>query len=162
LREAGKLSKNTLNVVDFDLERYSIQGAPGIRKGTAYCLRKGRGRKLIHDTDDSILIDGLSKNDVIDVLRSVKTFYSYDLETAYSQFAALCGCDSVVVPDPGLTEQQWRQDARYRYGIAYGSENIEEARSTVSMLRPFMKELELDSVRQVLSFMNEVNDHFTK
>jgi hypothetical protein len=154
------LSKNTLNVVDFNLSRFNTDGASLNRTGTAYCMRKGRGRQIEHDLSNSILIDGMSIADVIQVFKTVKTFYSYDTETAFSQYAALCGCDSVVIPDPNISEIQWRPDMRYAYGVAYGQRNIEIARSTASLLRPFMLELEQNSVREVLSFVNEASDHF--
>jgi hypothetical protein len=154
------LAKNTLNVVDFNLDNYNLEGASQNREGTAYCIRKGRGRQLAHDLNNSIRIDGLSHADVARVFKSVKTFYCYDMETAFSQYAALCGCDSVVIPDPDITEEQWRLDARYRYGLAYGEENIEKARATAPLVRPFMQEMEQNSTQQVLNFMDEVYAHF--
>ena len=154
------LSKSTLNVVDFNLDKYSTEGASQNRTGTAYCIRKGRGRQIEHDLSNSVLIDGMLPADVIKVFKTVKRFYSYDMETAFSQYAALCGCESVVVPKSNITENQWHLDARYRYGVAYGEENIENAQLTLPLLRPFMQELEHNATQQVMAFMNEADAYF--
>jgi hypothetical protein len=37
----------------------------------------------------------------------VETFISYDTYTAYSLFAVLCECESVVIPDEGVSEEAY-------------------------------------------------------
>jgi len=38
--------------------------------------------------------------------------------------AAMCGCTPVVIPDPGLTREQWTPEGGDRYGVAYGVDDV--------------------------------------
>src|SRR5689334_8505261 len=64
------------------------------RKGTCYMKRKGHDRPIVHDLSNSRCLDGLSHAEIADFFNTCETFYSYDDATMYSQYAALCGCDS--------------------------------------------------------------------
>ena len=64
------------------------------------------------------------------IFKRVERFISYDPHTAYSVFAALCGCDSIVVPIDGITKDQWQPDQKSQYGIAYGFDDLDSARQT--------------------------------
>lgn len=75
------------------------------RHGTAYCIRKGAGKPIVHDLTDSVCIDGMSHTQIADIFRRVETFISYDPYTAYSRFAVLCGCRSVVITDDSTARQ---------------------------------------------------------
>ncbi|REH40379.1 hypothetical protein DFR26_0580 [Paraperlucidibaca baekdonensis] len=111
-----------LKVVDYPLSLYNMSGIMNERTGSAYCIRKGLGKKIIHDLSDSILIDNLSHDDVAKVFKKTKVFYSYDTYTAYSLFAILCGCKSVVIPDKNVGINDWYPDERDRFGIYYGDD----------------------------------------
>ncbi|MBU3694727.1 MAG: hypothetical protein FGM40_07865 [Rhodocyclaceae bacterium] len=100
------------------------------RAGSAYTMRKGRGRPFAHDLSDSIVIDGKKPQEIAEILQRVETFVSYDLHTAYSAFAVIAGCDSVVIPQPGVSIEAWSPDPRGRFGIAYGFDDLERARAT--------------------------------
>ncbi|WP_462160467.1 hypothetical protein [Pseudoalteromonas maricaloris] len=90
------------------------------REGSCYMLRKGRGRKLVHDVSESVKIDGKSHYEIAEIFNDKKYFYCYDLYSAYSSFAALCGCIPIVIPEDGISEQDWQPVEKLRYGIAYG------------------------------------------
>lgn len=130
------------------------------RSGTAYCLRKGTGRPIVHDLEGSVLIDPLSHEHTAEVFRRVKTFISYDLYTTYSSLAVLCGADSVVVPDPALTETQWYAKEEDRWGLAYGFDRLEAARATAARQRARRQGLEADSLRSVAAFAAHARAHF--
>ena len=98
----------------------------GERRGSCYILRKGKGRTLVHDLKDSVLVDKLSHTELAKVFNRVQTCISYDAYTMYSLYAALCGCVSVVVPEPGVSKEQWYPDPKDRYGLAYGFDDIAE------------------------------------
>lgn len=127
-------SELELRIVHYPLELYNLVGVSENRVGSAYSIRKGIGKKIVHDLGDSILIDGKSHQEISEIFKRVKVFYSYDPYTAYSTFAVLCGCDSVVVPDAGISIDCWLPDAAHRAGIAYGVESITGARSERSKL----------------------------
>jgi hypothetical protein len=100
------------------------------RRGTCYLLRKGKDRSLVHDVEGSILIDDLSHAHKAELFNRCERFYSYDPYTMYSQYAAMCGCVPVVVPQPGVSEETWLPSEEDRYGLAYGEDRIAWAIAT--------------------------------
>jgi hypothetical protein len=132
----------------------------GPRVGNCYMLRKGVGRPLVHDLTDSVLVDGLSHVELAKVFNRVQTCISYDTYTMYSRFAALCGCDSVVVPEEGVSKEQWQPDPRDRYGLAYGFDDLDEARRTRPLLLPYLKERESAANQSVRSFVEKCEAYF--
>lgn len=120
--------KDFLKVVKYPIDIY--QGdITTQREGSAYLVRKGEGKSFIHPKD-AICVDGLSHSETAKILKRVKTFYSYDLYTAYSLFAVVAGCDSIVVPDDNLELEKWYPSEADRFGLAYGVGQLEWARAT--------------------------------
>jgi hypothetical protein len=156
------LSSHHLEVIHYPLEFYNLDGVVEARKGTAYCLRKGRHKKLQHSADDAILIDGKSHREVSAIFKRVERFISYDTYTAYSRFASLCGCDSIVIPDEGVTLDQWYANPQDRYGVSYGFDGIEEARATRSKMRERILAQEEKSLNTVRVFISETQNLFAK
>lgn len=110
------------------------------REGTCYILRKGKDRKIVHDLNNSILIDGKSHQEIAEIFNRTEMCISYDTYTMYSVYAAMCGCISVVVPEEGVLEEEWLPDPKTRYGIAYGFDKIEESKKTQQKLLERMEE----------------------
>jgi hypothetical protein len=129
------------------------------RSGTAYCIRKAQGCKIIHDLTDSINIDGKSHEEIASILKSVKTFISYDCQTAYLLFAAVCGCDSVAIPMEGLSEDEW-QPVEDRWGLAYGFDKIQWARETRPLLLSKLQRAQSDSINSTKAFATYCNNFF--
>lgn len=150
------LSENFLTVMDYDFDVYNDEGAPAERFGSAYTIKKGVGKPIQHDLTDSVLIDELEQEEIAQVFKSVKTFYSYDTKTAYSQLAVLCGCDSVVIPDPGVP-----RPPEMPAGVAYGIEEIETARESAHLIKPLLEAIKASAVQQVVSFMEESDAFFS-
>ncbi|MBC8796428.1 WavQ [Shewanella algae] len=151
-----------LKVIHYPLEHYNQVGVAEQRSGTAYCIRKGRGKPIVHDLKDSILIDGMSHADTAKVFKSVKRFISYDTLTAYSIFAVLCGCESVVIPDDGITKEQWYPNAEDRYGIAYGlgESEVRNALETSSKVLERVQAHHLASNDNVKKMIQEIGTYF--
>lgn len=151
-----------LNVLSFPFEYYNKSDAlPNeLRQGSAYCLRKGKGKEIIHDLQNSILIDGKSHAEIAAIFKRVKRFVSYDAHTAYSSFAGLCGAESVVVPDDGVDKEHWYPDEADRYGVAYGFDDLSWARSTADKLLIRMKTKEAQSKESVRQFASDVLAYF--
>jgi len=142
----SKLADFLLPIIHYPLNYYNLNQIPERRSGSAYCIRKGKGKLIRHDLKDSVLIDNLSHKKAAEVFKRVKTFISYDSYTAYSRFAALCGCDSIVIPDENVSQEQWYPNPEDRYGVAYGFENINAARETRILLQEkILKEVEQSS-----------------
>ncbi len=104
----------------------------GKREGVYFMVRKGRDVPRTYHPKGAIQVDGKSHAELAEIFAKAQMFISYDLHTAYSKYASLCGCDSVVVPRPGLSREQWKvgKDQADTDGIAYGYEDIERARKT--------------------------------
>jgi len=155
----SKTSDLILMILHLPLDIFYENPTSQERKGTAYMIRKGYNRKIIHNLENSIQIDGKSNREIADILRSVKTFISYDPSTLYSNLAVLCGCESVVVPIDGIEEDQWVPNY-INYGVAYGFENIEKARNTAPLMREALLLAEDESLDLVKLFAKEANDYF--
>jgi hypothetical protein len=156
----SKTSKVELKVIHYPIEHYNLENIDLPRKGSSYCLRKGKNKKIVHNLKDSVLIDKLSHSEVAIALKKSKQFISYDTYTAYSIFAVLCGCDSIVVPNEGESEEQWYPNETDRYGIAYGFDNIEKARITAHLVKEHIIKEEKKSFRNVECAVIEINKYF--
>lgn len=153
-------SSQELKVIHYPLEHYNKKNLSPKREGTAYCLRKGKNKKIVHELKDSILIDNLSHKEVAEVFKKTKRFISYDTYTAYSLFAVLCGCESVVIPDDNTSEEQWYPNETDRYGIAYGFENLEKANRTKELVKAFVTSEEEKSIKNVKSAIGIIGRYF--
>lgn len=139
-----------LRAMELNLDVFKDHGKE--RNGTCYMLRKMGHKQPIHPKD-SIFLDSYAEaggNEYLSmVFNKSKMFYSYDSATWCSIMAALCGCISVVIPDAGVTAEQWYERFPYfRYGIAYGSESdqIAHALNTRHLLRDHLLKLEAETI----------------
>lgn len=157
----SKLSKNKLFIARYHNDLYNQHGAlpPELRTGSAHCIRKGKEKKFIH-TPDSILIDGLNHEEISKIFKRVKTFISYDAKTMYSTLAAACGADSIVIPDEEISREQWEPNPVRSYGIAYGFDDLENARKTAPLVSRQLEKLTEASRQSVDGLIVEVIDYF--
>jgi len=132
----------------------------GERSGTCYMLRKGKDRRIVHDLEDSVLVDGLSHEEMAKVFNSVKTYISYDTYTYYSVYAAMCGCLSIVVPEEGVSKKDWF-GSDGPYGVAYGFDDVDWAVQTQHLALKQQKETERKANAQVADFLRTCEAHFS-
>jgi hypothetical protein len=93
-------------------------------------VRKGRDKSFVHPPD-AIPLDGLSHDEIAAAFNSTEIFYCYDEATLYSQYAALCGCLSIVIPGLYPDRAAWaRARPIARYGVAYGLDDVGHAINT--------------------------------
>ena len=156
----SRLSESELRIIHYPLELYNDPGFSWERVGTAYCIRKGKGKAIVHDLSDSILIDGKSHKEIAEIFKRVKRFISYDVYTTYSIFAVLCGCESVVIPDEGVSVDEWLPNSMDRHGLAYGFENLEKARSTKKLLIERIEREQDRNLINVSNFIEESDNYF--
>jgi len=156
----SKTSSIMLEILHAPFEHYSEPIHAVERIGRAYSIRKGANRVQEFDLEDAISIDGKSHLEIANIFRSVKTFISFDNLSLYSSLAVLCGCESIVIPEKGISEEKWQPDERRRYGIAYGFENIMKARSTAHLALQGLLSIQDDSKKIVNEFIKEVQDFF--
>lgn len=150
--------KNKLFVLALNSAYNAIE--VGAREGSCYMMRKGLGRTLVHDLAGSIQVDGLDHEELAAVFRKTKYFYCYDELTLYSQYAALCGCISIVIPDQFKTRAEWvKNHPISKYGIAYGLDDVNHAVETQGKVAEYFQDLEKES-RETVSRFVEVTDNY--
>jgi hypothetical protein len=125
------------------------------RKGTCYILRKGKDRKIVHNINNSILIDGLTHKDVAEIFNMTKYCISYDPYTAYLAYAAICGCKPIVVPLEDLPRNKWCTNEQLGYGIAYGFCDLDYAEKTRNKLLSYVKVEEKRTEDSVKKFIQK-------
>jgi hypothetical protein len=155
-------SPNNLKIIHYPLEYYNNSNILEKRKGTAYCLKKGKHKIITENTKDWILIDNLSHQEISKIFKRVKRFVSYDSYTAYSRFAVLCGCESVVIPDEGMAKCDWYGDIRNTYGLAYGFEDLKFAKETSDLVLSRINEEVAECRDNIDKFCATANEFFNK
>ena len=90
------------------------------------------------------------------------SFISYDSLTAYSRFAVLSGCVSIVIPDQGVSADEWYPNTKDRWGIAYGlsDEAIAWAERTRHLVGGRIQEEEDGCQQDLTRFLKDVDDYF--
>ncbi|MGU5708817.1 hypothetical protein [Aeromonas hydrophila] len=156
----SEMSSSPLKVIHVP-SVYNENDVPPERRGVAYSIRKGLAKPQIYHPNDAVLIDGMEHTEIAKIFKSVTCFISYDLYSAYSTFAILCGCDSVVIPDDGLSKTEWYPDEVNRYGLAYGFDDIEFARKTKKLKIEVIKNNEQKNTVSVLNFMGITERFFS-
>ena len=126
------------------------------RSGACFIVRKWRDGPRHPLTENAIQVDGMSHEEINEVFNRCDTFYSYDDATMYSQYAAICGCLSIVLPTgDGSRDQMLANHMLGRYGIAYGleEEKLEHARATRHKVLDLLLEREAEGERTVDRFI---------
>lgn len=159
----SKTSEQELKVIYYPTDLYNEDGAQSYFERTLTChaIRKGKHKPKVHP-EGSILIDSLSHEEIARLFKQAKRFISYDDYTAYSIFANLCGCESIVVPDSNTTIEQWYPNITDRYGIAYGfdEEQLKWAKETQSLVKEHVENEHRRSEQCVKNFIKEALDYF--
>jgi len=119
------------------------------RSGCCHILRKLEFHKsaiqYIHPYD-SFEIKENKQEHLIEVFNKHEYFISYDPLSFVTVMAAACGCVSIVYKLEGKSKEEWLQTTtvfeylktkkiKELYGVAYGEEEIEYARSTMHLVR---------------------------
>lgn len=103
----------------------------------------------------------VSDHELRDVFNRCKTFYSYDTETYLSTIAALCGCDSIVVPNPNISKEYfYKKNPAFKYGVSYGTEDLERVRSERHLLRPYLQSLDTEQEKNTTKVLEKIFNHF--
>lgn len=133
----------------------------GDRSGSCYLVKKGRGRPIVHDLHDSVLIDALSHREKAQAFNKAKYFYTYDPYTLFSRYAALCGCIPIIVPQAGMTREQWVAREEERYGLAYGDAEVEWAVATRALLLRQIEREQATEAAMLQSFIEKCRARFS-
>lgn len=150
-----------VKITDLKMNLYK-DSFKGKREGIYYMIRKGHDVPHTYHPAGAIQVDGKSHLQLAELFSQAEMFISYDLHTAYSLFASMSGCDSVVVPRPGISLYEWKVGADLKDidGIAYGYEDIPRARESRSNMMNRVLESEKLNLISMNNFINSCSKHF--
>jgi hypothetical protein len=149
-----------LTVRWFDKNIYTDLGLP--RSGNCRMIRKGRYTKgAIPQIEGEILLDGKSHIEIAHIFNTSERFYCHDPYTTYLYFAVLCGCIPIVVPQPGLSSEDWRAGMDLKNGVAYGEDEIQWAIDTSGLLKSDMSATKDSDQASLLQFLRIIRKIFS-
>lgn len=152
-----------VKTVYFDLDMYKRYNF-GERKGTCYIIRKGVIRTDLPQNFDGIVIDKLPEEEKVKVLNECEYCISYDTQSAYSFIAAMCGCISIIVPEEGKEQKDYRTSEDKNFGVAWGfsEEEIQRAIQTQYKVREHYLEMNNKSRESAKRFVEICENYFNK
>lgn len=130
------------------------------RNGTCYIIRKGKDRAPTIATLDGPVIDNLTHKEIAAIFNKHEYCVSYDMYTMYSVYAAMCGCKSIIQPDPKISKQEWQPSIELTYGLAYGHSDLEWSERTRGEMLEHYRQVESDNIKSVKEFTKKCAMHF--
>ena len=134
-----------LSVIEVDLNLFRDRGEK--REGTCYLIKghlDEEAERAIHKPED-YCIDSVFysiPNDkkmefLADLFNKKECFITYTPMTFTSVLAAMCGCQSIVIPKSKYNKEKWMNDIWCsKYGIAYGLDDVPRAMNTMKDVIP--------------------------
>jgi len=139
------------------------------REGSVFIIKKGTflsgsPQYKVHPRN-AVQLDQFHKDwyRMCDFFNTSEYFYCYDNRSVWPIIAALCGCISIVVPDPisKLTPEQFYKRSWTNYaGVAYGLSEIERAKKTNKNVEKVIELADEACLKQVDNFMNVCYNYF--
>jgi len=152
---------NKLYISEFHSDIFTNMGYE--RRGSCYTIRKANPTQLVHP-EDSFFIPFEAAGDLIglaNLFNRTEKFYCYDNYTFLYVQAVMCGCTSIVIPDPNVTKEQWLNGSRLnQYGIAYGEDDIPRALETLPLMFKEIEKIKLETNQQVIKFAEHCLNYF--
>jgi hypothetical protein len=133
--------KNILTILDSKLDLFKDYKIDRNIESCHTYRKRSHERDIIvpiHPQDSIEIGFNTPDNTLIEIFNKCKRFYSYDTETYLSTLAALCGCESVIVPNTNIPAEEIlhrRMTLGITYGVAYGIDDIDNAKQTQHLLR---------------------------
>lgn len=160
----GIKDRNFLHIIESKLEIYRDYGlSRDIEACFTYRKRSSEIQNLdiIHPSNAIEIPYNVQDQELINVFNSCKRFYSYDYETYLSQLAALCGCESIIIPYKNIKKEDLVEKLpALKYGVAYGLEDLNYANSTKHLLREYLQELEDQQYTDTKIAFEKIFKHF--
>jgi hypothetical protein len=157
--------KGELRCIDLKLNNYYNKNNPN-RIGECFLVKKGAlfGKVLDKHSNHALNIDHfISDEHLANVFNEKLMFISYDALTYHSIQAALCGCISVVIPDPNVSKQEWSEKSPInKYGIAYGLNDIPWAKETMHLVKDHILNIEQETNQLIKNYILECYLHMKK
>jgi hypothetical protein len=155
--------ENNIKII-YNMDDVYYQTNFGERTKTCYMIRKAlrenRNKDICLHPNDAICLDGKSHEEVAKIFNECDKFICYDPYTHYSTFATKCGCTSIVIPDEGVSKEDWKPNVKDTYGIAYGLNDIEYVNETKDKFLEYQKEIEQNNIDAVRKFVKLCEEYF--
>jgi len=156
----GIKQKNLLPITDSKLEYFKDYKVPRVYK-ECYTYRKREDDSqhidVVHSSEAIQIPFNISDQELINLFNICERFYSYDTVTHLNVLASLCGCDSIIIPDPIDTrEEVIEKSPPLKYGVAFGLDEIELARSTRPQLRAFLQDREEQQIEETARIFSNI------
>ena len=151
--------KGNLRTFKAKLDTFVNRNEP--REGQCFIVKKGRNKVLDKHEESALNIDKyVSDEYLIDVFNKKEYFVSYDSICFHLQQAALCGCIPIVIPDEGVSKEEFVEKSPInRHGVAYGFEDIQWAKDTMGLLRQDLANMELETLDLVKKYIDDCYEH---
>jgi hypothetical protein len=146
----------------------------GKRFGICYTVRKAYNThkkiRFVHPKGSFEITRYHNQADYIKFFNNFEFFLSYDPLTFLSHIAALCGCISIVYKINNLNKSEWLKTTSYNdyltskglnnlYGIAYGYDDIEYAKSTMHLVEEQLNDIiNYSKENKIMSFINDLTN----
>jgi len=128
------------------------------RAGDCLLIKKGHHKEKpvdIEPIDQFIKTSSDLNGDLLQLFNQHERFISLDHASYHSVQAALCGCISIVIPEEGITKEEWCEKLPlFRYGIAYGMDDIEWAINTRELMVDNLKAQDAQSKETILNLIH--------
>lgn len=148
-----------------DLRRNVFYDRRQKRSGTCHLVRKGAAKPRLPETTGTLCIDDYASRGgdayLADVFNRHETFVSYDHATMVTTMAAMCGCETIVIPDGVRSvEEVIQQDPLWLSGIAWGCDDCERARATRRYLPLMLDRYEHSSRQSIAAFVEKCKERW--
>lgn len=150
--------KGILTAIDLEYHLKTYQNKHyGHRAGGAYLIKKGHHKRINQHPESYPCVDslflGLTDGEKAEYFNQIETFISYDHMTFLSVQAALCGCESIIIPDElGAYTAEQLKSKNPLSGIAYGFDDLINAKRTAHLLRPYFEKLNEEQLQTISDF----------
>ena len=144
----------------------------GVREDYCFTLRKTHYYKSIthiHPTDAFEITHYHDQIKCIDIFNNYKYFVCYDPLCFLMIISAVCGCIPIVYPIESVSKNEWLQTLAVSeyckehnvdnlYGIAYGLEDLEWAKSTIHLAEEQWKDIiQFNIEKNIENFIEDLN-----
>lgn len=155
----GLAEKNILHIIQSKVDLYYDMG---IKRTIDSCYTYRKSSKILNQDSNSIEIKyNTTDAELLQIFNKCKRFYSYDTETYLNVLAALCGCESIIIPEEGKTRDMIiDKQPSFKYGIAYGLNDIQHVQNTKHLVRSHLENLEQIQIQDTISIFNKIFNHF--
>lgn len=136
----------------------------GYREGSCFIIRKGINRPDLPPTVPGTVLDHLSDEEKVKIMNQCRYCYSFDTQTFYSIVAAICGCVSIVIPEPGKKREDYLCEGEKGWGIAYGTamEELEFACNTQKELEKWIEDFDVQNHMNIQKFLDYCQEYFQR